>query len=229
LFEPTSHCPTEFIRVHSRSKHQFFGAHFISRRTRFDREARAIARLHHTNIVDVFGNGEHQGMPFFAMRLIDGAGLDSLIRQARSGDSSSQSGSPACRAPTTDSASLDANSSRGEPRITATTGHQQSRPEIPDDIDQRCEFAAKIGSQIGLALNYADERGVVHRDLKPSRAHSRPANFGVGTTEPMEPSEPRTRFVSRSRRFAAACGGCRLHDDCRVFAAAEYNSANDCL
>jgi serine/threonine protein kinase/WD40 repeat protein len=140
----------------------------VNHRRRFDREARAIARLHHTNIVDVFGNGEHQGMPFFAMRLIDGAGLDSLIRQARSGDSGSRSSSPAYRVPPTDSASVDANSSHGEPRSTTNTGYQQSRPAIPDDIHQRCEFAAKIGSQIGHALNYAHERGVVHRDLKPS-------------------------------------------------------------
>ncbi len=51
-------------------------------RLRFDREARAIAKLHHTNIVDVFGNGEHEGVPFFAMRFIEGRGLDEVVKQS---------------------------------------------------------------------------------------------------------------------------------------------------
>lgn len=42
---------------------------------RFEREARAIGRLHHTNIVPVFGVGEHEGTPFYAMQLIRGVGL----------------------------------------------------------------------------------------------------------------------------------------------------------
>src|SRR5689334_14852370 len=43
---------------------------------RFHREARAAARLHHTNIVPVFGVGEHEGTHFYAMQFIQGQGLD---------------------------------------------------------------------------------------------------------------------------------------------------------
>src|SRR5499426_4551741 len=35
-------------------------------RKRFEREAKAAARLHHTNIVPVFGVGEHDGLPYYA-------------------------------------------------------------------------------------------------------------------------------------------------------------------
>src|SRR5262249_21641823 len=45
-------------------------------RERFRREAKAAARLHHTNIVPVFGVGEHDGVLFYAMQFIRGEGLD---------------------------------------------------------------------------------------------------------------------------------------------------------
>jgi len=45
---------------------------------RFRREARAVALLHHTNIVPVFGVGEAEGAHFFAMQLIRGRSLDQL-------------------------------------------------------------------------------------------------------------------------------------------------------
>ena len=41
---------------------------------RFRREARAAARLHHTNIVPVFGVGEHDGVHYYAMQFIQGQG-----------------------------------------------------------------------------------------------------------------------------------------------------------
>jgi serine/threonine protein kinase len=46
---------------------------------RFRREARAAARLHHTNIVPVFGVGEHEGVHYFAMQLIRGQSLDHVL------------------------------------------------------------------------------------------------------------------------------------------------------
>ena len=46
---------------------------------RFRRESEAIARLHHTNIVPIFGIGEDQGVHFFAMQLIDGMSLSAAL------------------------------------------------------------------------------------------------------------------------------------------------------
>ena len=47
---------------------------------RFLREARATARLHHTNIVPLFGVGDGHGVHYYAMQFIDGQGLDAVIR-----------------------------------------------------------------------------------------------------------------------------------------------------
>ena len=43
---------------------------------RFHRESEAIARLHHTNIVPVYGIGEDKGVHFYAMHLIEGTTLN---------------------------------------------------------------------------------------------------------------------------------------------------------
>jgi serine/threonine-protein kinase len=48
-------------------------------RQRFEREARASARLHHTNIVPVFGVGEHDGLLYYAMQFIHGQSLDQVL------------------------------------------------------------------------------------------------------------------------------------------------------
>src|SRR5207244_1953446 len=46
---------------------------------RFEREARAAAKLHHTNIVPVFGVGEQDGLPYYVMQFIQGLGLDEVL------------------------------------------------------------------------------------------------------------------------------------------------------
>ena len=50
---------------------------------RFRREAKAAAKLHHTNIVPVFGVGEEAGVYFYAMQFIRGEGLDRVLRDLR--------------------------------------------------------------------------------------------------------------------------------------------------
>src|SRR5438552_266102 len=56
-------------------------AHESAERCR--REAKAVARLHHTNIVPVFGVGEHEGVHYYAMQFINGQGLDSVLKEVK--------------------------------------------------------------------------------------------------------------------------------------------------
>jgi serine/threonine protein kinase/tetratricopeptide (TPR) repeat protein len=51
---------------------------------RFQHEARAAAKLHHTNIVPVFGVGEDDdGTPYYVMQFIQGLGLDEVLRELK--------------------------------------------------------------------------------------------------------------------------------------------------
>lgn len=56
---------------------------------RFQHEAQTAARLHHPNIVPVFGVGECEGIHFLVMQRIDGEALDDYLREA------AKSGKPA--------------------------------------------------------------------------------------------------------------------------------------
>ena len=50
-----------------------------TRLQRFLREAQTAARLHHTNIVPVFGVGCQDGVHYYVMQFIAGQGLDRVI------------------------------------------------------------------------------------------------------------------------------------------------------
>jgi WD40 repeat protein/serine/threonine protein kinase len=69
---------------------------------RFQREARSAARLHHTNIVPVFGVGEQDGLHYYVMQFIPGLGLDAVLdelrrlRQPRGKPATTQGEAPGC-------------------------------------------------------------------------------------------------------------------------------------
>ncbi len=50
---------------------------------RFEREAKAAAKLHHTNIVPVFGVGEQDGIPYYVMQFIEGPALNDVLEELK--------------------------------------------------------------------------------------------------------------------------------------------------
>ena len=84
---------------------------------RFRREARMAAALSHPHIVPIYAIGEDPSLAFFAMKFIEGRGLDQILR---------------------------------------TEGAQS------------IDAVARTIGVVGKALQYAHERGVVHRDVKPA-------------------------------------------------------------
>jgi eukaryotic-like serine/threonine-protein kinase len=69
---------------------------------RFQREAEAAAKLHHTNIVPIYATGEQDGTHYYAMELIEGPGLDQVIAQMREAEKpqpASQQQEPAAASP----------------------------------------------------------------------------------------------------------------------------------
>ncbi len=84
--------------------------------SRFQREARVVARLEHPNIVPIFDYAEHEGRPYLVMKYIEGETLKASLERS-------------------------------------------ALP--PAEI-------LRVVEAVGSALSYAHQRGILHRDVKPS-------------------------------------------------------------
>ena len=126
---------------------------------RFQREAQAAAKLHHTNIVPVHAIGEAEGCHYYAMELIEGQSLSEVLK-----DLSGSGSNPLMDATLTMLTGV-------EEQAKPAADVAQSSPSLSDSTTGNRKWfdvVAKLISDVADALEYAHERGVIHRDIKPA-------------------------------------------------------------
>jgi serine/threonine protein kinase/WD40 repeat protein len=163
--------------------------------SRFLREQKVLAQLHHTHIVPIQSAGHDGDLQYFAMSYIDGAALHHVVRTAKiHGSSSHRNG----RTPTPTLAVLAAQaksrmpSSNGPPQPaeqpTSTTISPIPPPQAEVELadlsmsgklvlsPEYFRSVARVMVDAAEAVQHAHDAGINHRDLKPS-------NLMVDTSE----------------------------------------------
>jgi serine/threonine protein kinase/Flp pilus assembly protein TadD len=160
---------------------------------RFQREARAAARLHHTNIVPVFVVGEQDGTHFYVMQYIEGRSLNEVTAELRRlRDAARRRAGPApdreSSAPDGAASSADVARSLWEGRFRAADPQEAAQAGDPDtstqlDVAARAP-AAQTPDPLPKALRTPGSSGLLSN---PHRSYAMSvAQVGVQAADALE-------------------------------------------
>ena len=161
----------------------------------FLREARSAARLHHTNIVPVFGVGRHEGLDFIVMQFIAGVGLDKLLSQLQKLAGQAGFGIPGSQV----DLDADAANSVDEATLLLSPRHVKS-PDRPPRTDEPHETAMSTSA---IIRNLWNGFGLVNFDRTQAQSGS-DAKMGTGLASQIENVDTTRPISTRENQAVAA-------------------------
>jgi serine/threonine protein kinase len=155
-------------------------------RQRFQREARAAAKLHHTNIVPVFGVGEESGLLYYVMQFIPGQGLDRVLkelrRQRRDGPATPEPATaPQVPAAAEEFSAADVARSLltgspgvGQPPVVARSGDRATRPDrrSPVPAERRGDLRSPSVARSGDRATTGESPSTDGSEIRPTGSAS---------------------------------------------------------
>ena len=146
----------------------------VTRQQRFEREARAIAALHHPNICTLYDIGREQGVDYLVMEYLEGKTLREWIAGRSTGAPSAVDWA---------SRSILAEQERGQDALTTA----DERPALLPPL--QIHELLYVAIQIAEGLDAAHQKGIIHRDIKPAnifvtnRGEAKILDFGLAKLE----------------------------------------------